>query len=299
MSDDGATANAPLLSAEFLARLAALEVAVRKALPSTMRGDRRASRKGTSLEFADYRAYAPGDDVRHLDWASYARLDQLVVKLYHDEEDVRLHLVVDDSASMRFGAPSKADFARRVAAALGWIGLSHQQRVGVTLLGAAERSVPLVSGRPSFPRLLERLAEEAPPSRRPLHEACRAWIDRARPRGSIVLISDLLDPAGPLEVLRAFLRPTTEVTVCQVLAREEVDPELEGDLRLIDAESGDVVEVNATDEVLAAYRERAGRFLAHCRETARRRGVAYGSAVTDEGLEEFLLRSLVGAGVLR
>lgn len=294
-----ASEDAPFLSAEFLARLAALELVVRRALPSNLRGDRRARRKGTSLEFADTRGYSPGDDVRHLDWATYARLDQLVVKLYHDEEDVRLHLVVDDSASMAFGAPTKAEFARRVAAALAWIGLSHQQRVALTLLGETERSVPHVAGRPAFVRLLELLAEDPAPGRRPLHEALRSWVDRARPRGSVVLISDLLDPVGPADVVRVLARPSSEATVVHVLAREDVDPDLDGDLRLIDAETGDAVEVNVDGDVLEAYRERARRFLAHCRECARRRGTAYGAAVTDEGVEEFLLRSLVGAGVLR
>jgi len=133
---DGVATGSGFLDPHLQERVSALEVALRRSLASDLRGDRRApKRKGISVEFADFRGYVPGDDVRHLDWATYARLDQLIVKLYHDEEDVQLHLLVDDSRSMYFGDPQKARYAREVAAAFAWIALFRQWRVSLTLLG--------------------------------------------------------------------------------------------------------------------------------------------------------------------
>jgi uncharacterized protein (DUF58 family) len=289
----------PLLAPGLQARLAALELLLRRALPSSLRGDRRSRRKGLSLELADHRAYAPGDDVRHLDWAAYARLDQLVVKLYHDEEDVQVHLLVDDSASMQHGEPSKARFAREVAAALAWIGLSHAQRVGVTLLGDEPRGVPLSRGQGSFARIVDALVAPTPPGKRALSASCADFMARERPRGALVLVSDLLDPAGLDATLRTLQRTTTELTLVQVLAPDELEPALEGDLCLVDSETGHEVLVALTPAVLAAYRARARSFVAHCAELARRREVAFAQVRSDASLEAFLLRALVAERVLR
>ncbi len=289
-----------LLSPEFQARLAALEFTLRKALPSNLRGDRRSPhKKGISLEFADFRNYVPGDDVRHLDWSAWARLDQLIVKLYHDEEDLQLHLLVDDSRSMRFGSPTKARFARQVAAALAWIGLRHSQRVSLTLLGDAPDGLPLRRGGAALPALLERLQEPPGSGATPLVEGLQAFMAAARPRGAVVLISDLLDRAGPSAILSALQRPITEVTVIQVLAKAEVDPDLEGDLRLIDVETGLKVELNLSPAILDAYRARVRSFIALFAETARRRDAAFLQTTSDVRVEDFLLRSLVQEHVLR
>ena len=140
-----------LLDPAFRARLERLQIAVRRALPSSLRGDRRSpTRKGLSLEFADFRPYAPGDDVRHLDWSAWARLDQLILKLFHDEEDLQLHLLIDDSASMEMGPPEKALAARRVAAALAWIGLRDGSRVSCTLIGDRLERMNAVRGDGQF-----------------------------------------------------------------------------------------------------------------------------------------------------
>ncbi len=291
---------AGLLSPEFAARLERLEVRLSRALPSNRRGDRRSpARKGISLEFADFRGYVEGDDVRHLDWAGYARLDQLIVKLYHDEEDVQIHLVVDASRSMDYGVPAKARRAREIAAALAWIGLAHDQRVSLTMIGDELIAVPLVRGRGAFARIAGPLATFATNGTRGLADGARELARRFRPRGFVVLISDLLDAEGPEAVLRALEGSFRTVLLLQVLAREETDPTLEGDLRLIDSETNARVEIHADAALLDAYRRRVRSFIALCSETARRRGAGFATHSTGATLEEFVVRTLVGEGVLR
>lgn len=297
---DASGGDEPILSPEFAARLERLEILLARALPSNRRGDRRSPmRKGISLEFADFRGYVEGDDVRHLDWAGYARLDQLIVKLYHDEEDVQLHLVVDATRSMDYGTPTKARRAREIAAAFAWIGLAHDHRVSLTLIGDALVAAPLVRGRGSFARLAAPLAETPSDGTRGLAEGAREFVRRFRPRGIVVLVSDLLDPEGPESILRALEGSFRSVVLLQVLAREETDPTLEGDLRLIDSETNARVEVHADDALLDAYRRRVRSFIALCSEVARRRGAAFATHSTEATLEEFVLRTLVGEGVLR
>lgn len=289
-----------LLPAALQARLAALEFALRRALPSSRRGDRRSpDKKGISLEFADYRGYVPGDDVRHLDWASYARFDQLIVKLYHDEEDAQLHLLIDASRSMAHGDPPKLRMAAQVAAALAWIALQRAWRVSLTLLGDEFVRVPVAQGSSSLPRFLKPLEAATADGVLPLAARCARFMAESRARGAIVLLSDLLDASGVDATLRALQRPASELSVIQTLARTDVEPDLDGDLRLIDCETGQRVEVNLSPAMLATYRERVRGFVAGCAETCRRRGAAFVTTTSDVPIEEFLLRGLVRGGLVR
>ncbi|MCB9933789.1 MAG: DUF58 domain-containing protein [Planctomycetes bacterium] len=291
---------AELLDPAFRARLERLQIAVRRALPSSLRGDRRSpTRKGLSLEFADFRPYAPGDDVRHLDWSAWARLDQLILKLFHDEEDLQVHLLVDDSASMAMGPPEKALAARRVAAALAWIGLRDGSRVSCTLLGDKLERLNAVRGEPALARVLAFLSQPALRGKRPLHEGCTEFANFFQPHGVVVLVSDLLDPAGVAASLKSLQRRTTEAAVVQLLAPQEVNPDLEGEVRLLDMEDGPSVETTLTPARLDAYRATVRRFIAECGETCLRRGAAFASSTTDRPLEDLFLHDLQRAGVLR
>jgi uncharacterized protein (DUF58 family) len=149
---------------EFLAQLERLSLLSRRAFRGSVKGERRSPRRGHSVEFADYRAYGHGDDLRYVDWNVYGRLERLHVKLFVDEEDLCLHLLVDASASMRFGTPSKLVYAVRTAAALGFVGLVNHERVGVGILR-------------------QRASEGFPPSRGPGRGDAR-FPDRRRPQGT-------------------------------------------------------------------------------------------------------------------
>jgi len=292
--------NGELLVPSFRARLERLQVAVRRALPSSMRGDRRSpTRKGISLEFADFRPYTAGDDVRHLDWSAWARLDALIVKLFHDEEDLQIHLLVDDSASMKTGSPEKALCARRIASALAWIGLRNGSRVSCTLLCERPVCLNLLRGEAAIDRVLTFLSQPSLACKRPLHRACEGYASAYPPHGVVILISDLLDPAGIGATLRSLIRRTTELAVLHLLSPQDANPDLEGEVRLLDSEDGPAIETSLTPARIEAYRATVRRFIVDCGETCLRRGVAFTSVLSDRPLEDLFLHDLQKTGVLR
>jgi uncharacterized protein (DUF58 family) len=290
-----ADARQAFFSPEFLAQLERLSLLSRRAFRGSVKGERRSPRRGHSVEFADYRAYGHGDDLRYVDWNIYGRLDRLHVKLFVDEEDLCLHLLVDASASMEFGTPRKLDYALRVAAALGFVGLVSHERVGIGILRArVVEGWPPARGRNQVVALLDFLArvEAGGPTR--LTEALGEYALRAREPGLAVVISDLLDPQGFEAGLRSLLERRFDVHVIQVLDPAELNPELGGDLRLHDAETGETRDVTVDAEALRGYRERLTRFLERVEAFCRGREIGYHRVSTETPVEEFVVAQLRG-----
>jgi uncharacterized protein (DUF58 family) len=284
-----------LFSPEFLAQLERLSLLSRRAFRGSVKGERRSPRRGHSVEFADYRAYGVGDDLRYVDWNIYGRLDRLHVKLFVDEEDLCLHLLVDGSASMDFGSPSKLDYAARVAAALGFVGLVSHERVGVGILRArASEGWPPTRGRNQVVTLLDFLShvEAGGPTR--LNEALGEYALRAREPGLAVVVSDLLDPHGFEAGVRSLLERRFDVHLVHVLDPTELNPELAGDLRLHDSESGETRDVTVDGEALRGYRERLARFLERVETFCRGHEVGYHRVTTETPVEEFVVAQLRG-----
>jgi len=242
-----------LLTSEFMAKLDGLQIAMRKVLAGRFRGERRSRRKGRSIEFADHREYTFGDDIRFLDWHLLARLDRFFLKLFHDEEELRLHVLVDTSRSMAFGTPEKIDHARRVAAALAYVALSSMNRVKVVAIGEPRpRELEWQRGVPSIGRIFTFLEETAAEGRNVLGPGIRRFVSETRPSGVVVLISDLLDRNGPVPALRPLVRNVLDTHLIQILSAEEKDPDLVGDFRLVDSEEKDGVDVTGTPQLMAA-----------------------------------------------
>ena len=284
-----------LLSPEFLTQLERLTLVSRRAFRGRTRGERKSPRKGMSVEFSDYRQYGVGDDLRYVDWNIYGRLDRLYLKLFVDEEDLCLHLLLDGSASMSFGEPSKLHYATRLVAALGFVGLVNHERVGVAVLRdrMAEGWNP-TRGRGQFFSLLDfavRLRAAGPTG---LNEALGAYALRSREAGVAVLLSDLLDPAGYETGVKALLERRFDVHVIHVLAPEEMNPALAGDLRLTDSETGETRDMTMDGEAMAEYRRRLGDFQGRAESFCRANEVAYYRVTTDTPVEEMLLRQLKG-----
>jgi uncharacterized protein (DUF58 family) len=280
---------------EFLAQLERLSLLSRRAFRGSVKGERRSPRRGHSVEFADYRAYGHGDDLRYVDWNIYGRLDRLHVKLFVDEEDLCLHLLVDASASMRFGAPSKLEYAVRTAAALGFVGLVNHERVGVGILRArAAEGWPPSRGRNQVVALLDFLAAVDPQGPTRLNEALADYAARAREPGLAVLVSDLLDPHGFESGVRALLERRYDVHLVHLLDPTEMNPDLGGDLRLEDAETGEVRDITVDAETLRGYRERLSQFLQRVEGFCRAHEVGYHRVVTDTPVEEFVVAQLRG-----
>jgi uncharacterized protein (DUF58 family) len=282
-------------SPEFLAQLERLSLLSRRAFRGSVKGERRSPRRGHSVEFADYRAYGVGDDLRYVDWNIYGRLDRLHVKLFVDEEDLCLHLLVDASASMDFGAPSKLTYAVRVAAALGFVGLVSHERVGVGILrDRATEGWPPARGRNQVVTFLDFLAAVSPGGPTRLSEALGEYARRAREPGLAVIVSDLLDPQGFEAGVRALLERRFDVHVVHVLDPGELNPDLAGDLRLYDAETGEARDVTVDGEAMRGYRERLARFLERVEAFCRGHEVGYHRVSTETPMEEFVVAQLRG-----
>jgi uncharacterized protein (DUF58 family) len=284
-----------LFSPEFLAQLERLSLLSRRAFRGSVKGERRSPRRGHSVEFADYRAYGVGDDLRYVDWNIYGRLDRLHVKLFVDEEDLCLHLLVDGSASMEFGTPSKLDYAARVAAALGFVGLVSHERVGLGILRArASEGWPPTRGRNQVVTLLDFLGDVKAGGPTRLNEALGEYALRTREPGLAVVVSDLLDPHGFEAGVRSLLERRFDVHLVHVLDPSELNPELAGDLRLHDSETGETRDVTMDGEALRGYRERLARFLERVETFCRGHEVGYHRVTTETPVEEFVVAQLRG-----
>lgn len=259
----------------------------RKAFGGRVHGERLTRRRGVSIEFRDYRDYAEGDDLRHLDWNVFARLDTPILKTHRDEEDLAVHLWVDGSESMSFGEPSKAEFARRVGCALGLIGLAGGDTVFARILGRGTPPSPGLRGPSAGPRLasyLEPLGASGGVGEPLAQEIRRLTLGSAR-TGLVLLITDGLDPDLPAG-LKALGGRGHELMLLQVLSDPELDPDLEGDLRLIDSEGGASREITANGAAIREYRTRLQQHLASVRKETLRIGGRYGLVRAEQPLRE-------------
>jgi uncharacterized protein (DUF58 family) len=277
----------------FLRQLERLLLLLRSPVRGGLKGGRRSVKRGQSVEFADYRDYSLGDDLRQLDWNVYARLEKLFVKLFVEEEDVTITILVDASASMASGRPEKLLFAKRAAAAIGYIGLASEDRVAVSALGgrASRRHTPLRGSGRVF-RLLSNLSSIRPADGpTDLVAAARHAAAQLHGRGVIVLLSDLLDP-GADRVIRELAATRSELIVLHILSPAELDPEIEGDLRLVDAETGEGVDVTADLPTIDAYRARLAAWKESLANLAARRQASYLDLSSDTPLNELIFAEL-------
>jgi uncharacterized protein (DUF58 family) len=277
----------------FLRQLERLLLIMRSPVRGGLKGGRRSVKRGQSVEFADYREYSLGDDLRQLDWNVYARLERLFVKLFVEEEDVTVTLLIDASASMATGQPSKLVFAKRAAAALGYIGLASEDRIAVSALtGRTARRRTALRGSGRVFRLLADLsAIEPTEGATDLVAAARHAAAQLHGRGVIVLLSDLLDP-GADRVIRELAATGSELIVLHVLSPDELEPPLEGDLRLVDAETDERVDITADLATIDAYKHRLAGWKEAFAEIAARRGASYVDLASDVNLADLMFAEL-------
>src|SRR5438132_9759941 len=197
------TTPPPLLDPLFLHKLEQLELVSRKIFTGAIKGERRSKRKGQSVEFADYRNYVKGDDLRHLDWNLYARLDRLFIRLFQEEEDLHFYVLIDNSLSMDFGNPSKLHYAKQIAAALGFIGLVNLDRVVVEAFNdRLTQTMPAIRGRRSLWRLMDFLNKVQPAGGSDMAQSLRTFSLKSSGKGIVVILSDFMDKNGYEEALR-------------------------------------------------------------------------------------------------
>lgn len=264
----------PLLEPGFLARLEQLELVSRKIFLGRLKGERRSKRKGQSVEFADYRNYVKGDDLRFLDWNLFARLDRLFIRLFLEEEDLHFYLLLDNSLSMDFGTPSKLHYARQVAAALAFVGLVNMDRVVIEVFNdRLVQTMPAARGRRSLWRVLDFLQKIEPAGPSDLRRSLRSFSLKCSGKGIVVLLSDFLDKGGYEEALRYLVARQLDIYVIHILAQEEIDPEVVGDLKLVDVEDGDEAEITVSKPLLKRYQQTLAAFRSGLNDFCTRRGV--------------------------
>jgi uncharacterized protein (DUF58 family) len=295
-----AQATSELLSPQLLAQLERLELVSRKVFRGRMKGERRSKRKGQSVEFADFRNYVHGDDLRFIDWNTYARLDRLFLKLYLEEEDLHFYALLDASTSMEFGDPTKLQYAKQLAAALSFIGLVRSDRVKIETIGQPARQTgPSWRGRGSLWRMLDYLEQIKPGEPAPLAEGVKNFCLRNPGKGIVVLISDLMDKHGYEDALRYLLARQMDTYVIQVLSQEEIEPDVKGDLRLIDCEDDDMAEITVSAPLLKRYKQNLAAFVDGAREFCNRRGMSYILAKNQLPVDQLVSNYLRKRGLVR
>jgi uncharacterized protein (DUF58 family) len=294
------TTSADLLPPDLLAQLERLELVTRKVFRGRMKGERRSKRKGQSVEFADFRGYVPGDDLRSLDWNLYARLDKLIVKLFLEEEDLHFYTLIDASPSMDFGDPTKLQYAKQLAAALGFIGLVRADRVRIETLGQNLRERgPALRGRKSVWRMLDYLNGIEAGEMVSLAAGVKNFCLRNPGKGVVVLVSDLMDKEGFEAGLRYLVAQQMDVYVIQVLSQEELEPDVKGDLKLVDCEDQDVAEISVSAPLLARYKKTLDAFTGGAQEFCSRRGMNYLLANNQTPVKDLIANYLRRRGLVR
>jgi uncharacterized protein (DUF58 family) len=293
----------PLFDETTRRKLEQLMLAASRVRVGAIKGERRSNKRGTSIEFADYRNYVPGDDLRRLDWNIYARLERPLTKLYEDEEDLAVHLILDTSASMNLPEEdehNKFIYTRRLLAGLGYISLSSNDRLIVTALSGSDlHQFGPARGRGYGVRLLNFVNDLKARSTTDLNAALRTYASRAGRPGLCLIISDMFSPSGYLEGMNALLGKGYEVALVHVLAPEEIQPPLAGDLRLVDVETGTAQEVSIDNSMRELYTRRVAAWREDIRAECVRRNVHYIPVETSTPWEKVILYDLRRVGIVK
>jgi len=304
----------PLLTPELLRRLEQFQLLAARRAKSSRRGERRSRARGQSVEFADYRSYVPGDDFRYLDWNLYGRLERLFLKLYEEERELPVRIFLDASESMTFGEPRKFDFARQIAAAVGYVALCGFDRVSVIPFPnrantyvtdqapivaerAARGALRSVRGKKSALQFFQNLSALTAGGPANLNETLRRGALEARQAGLALVLSDFLDPAGYEAGLTALVGRGFQADLVHILAPDELNPTTFGDLRLVDSETGAMQEVTFGRYRMKSYQQTVQNFMQRLREFCQGRGMNYFTASSSTSLEELLLKRLRQAEV--
>lgn len=295
-----ATARPELVfDGDFLRKLEVLNVVAKKIMAGILRADRKSIRKGISAEFADHRAYVPGDDPRHVDWHLFGRLEEVFLKLYREEENLHLTVLLDASDSMDRGTVHKLNYGLQVTAALAYIGMSNMDAVNVLPFGARLGEARWgLKGRGKVFQLFDYLKAIEPCGETSMAPAFREFIGRERRRGVVVVISDFYDADGHAQALKYLRYKRHDVYVIHVIDAEEEHPPVRSDLRLTDSETGRFREINVTDGMLARYKEAFERLATGVERFCIKNEMGYVRARTNVPFDELVLGILRRGGVV-
>ncbi|MCZ6601477.1 MAG: DUF58 domain-containing protein [Planctomycetota bacterium] len=289
-----------LFDEDFLQRLEVLNVIARKILSGQLRAHRQSVRRGTGVEFADYRPYAEGDDFRRVDWNIYRRLGEFVLKLYREEEQLTITVLLDASRSMAYGVSNKFDYSRRVGAAISYIGLCNLDRVHIVpFTNSLNGGLLGLRGKGKIFDVFEYLGKLDAGGQTDLASVLRAYTQKVRKRGLAIVISDFLDLDGFAEGLKALRYYRNEVFVIHILDTKEEDPPLRGDLRLTDMESGASRDLTITDGLRAKYRRALRDHIERVRQFCMKNEIGYCLGRTSIPFDDLVMTMLRQGGLIQ
>jgi uncharacterized protein (DUF58 family) len=289
------------IATETFSRFERLSFVTRRMAQAGLGGEHRSRRRAPSTDFTDYRPYQPGDDFRRVDWNVYGRLGTLQVKLTEARERLDVALVLDCSASMAWGEPEKLSFGAGIVAALGYVALARSDAVRVVCLREGEAPAVLgpLRGRPRLADLVRFVSSVQSGGRVELNEALAECLPTEGTQRLVVLVSDLLAPSGMAAGLDGLLAQRTDVVVLHVFSPEEADPRLAGEVELVDAETGGILELGASLATLEAYRGRYAAWQEDQAQACTDRGLRYVRLSTNRSLTSVILDDLRRGRVLR
>jgi len=289
-----------LFDDEFQRKLDYLALVSRRVFAGRMRAERRTKKSGSGVEFADHREYQPGDDFRYLDWNIYQRFDRLLLRLFEEEEDLAIYFIVDASGSMAFGDGKKLRYAKRIAAALAYVGLANLDRVSI--VGTSDKVMDRMQqtrGKARIFKVFRFLKELEPAGTTDLEAGLKAFVAQNKRRGLAVLISDLYDPAGFERGINVLRYNKFDPFVVHVTDPDEARPRLNGDVLLYDCETGDEREVTVTAKVLERFQAIHHEYTEEIARFCTARQVPYIRADIAVPFDELILRVFRRGGFLR
>ena len=290
----------PLFDDHFQRKLEMLALVSRRVFAGRLRAERRTKKKGSGIEFADHRDYVAGDDFRSVDWNVYQRFGKLLVRLYEEEEDLSIYLIVDCSRSMGFGNQKKFDQARRLCAALAYVGLANLDRVTVVAVNEAVVSrMPATRGKGRIFKVFEFLSQLEPGGTTDLASALKTFVAQHKRRGLAVLFSDLYDPAGFEAGINMLRFNKFEPYVVGLVDPSDARPALKGDVRIYDCETGEERELTITDGMLDKMERAVGDYRASIERFCAQKQVPYFPADVNTPFDELVLRVFRRGGFLR
>lgn len=284
---------------EFLKRLEYLYIVSQKIAATQQQAKRETEIVGSGIEFAEHRQYTPGDDFRNIDWSLYARTEELFLKLFEEEKDLYIYFLLDSSRSMQLGSPNKWDYAKRVVAALAYIGLANLDRVSIVPFSSKlDDRLPPTRSRGQIFKIFEFLRGLEPGKRTKLEDAFHSFVTQHKRSGLAVVVSDFYDPEGFEEALNFLRYHKFDPVVIQLYDERELDPALKGEVEVVDCETDDVRQVTVTPELLEAYREAFEAFSDDLAEYCTKNQILYFRAPSQEPFDELILRVFRAGGFL-
>ena len=292
--------RADLFSDEFLKKLEYLHMVSRKTFIGINRADRRMRKIGSGIEFADHRNYSRGDDFRYIDWNVYGRIDKLLLRLFEEEEDLHIYILLDASKSMMIGEPLKLHYALQMTAALTYIGLANLDRVGIVPFSKKlHPHLPVARGKRRIFKVFDFLREVEAGGPTNLAKVTEKFIHRYKRKGLVVVISDFYDPQGFEDGINNLRYNGFEPFVLQIYDQKEVNPNFHGDLTLVDCETGVSKEITVSKSLLEAYQREHEKYCGELSDFCSSKGIPYFRTHTKIAFDELILKIFRLGGFLR